>query len=89
MPGHRIHGEKVAGYVANSGKDVAAGRLDLTTSRTQAGKYSGKFREHLVEEGLEQVGKRIGKKLGLTAVSGPLAPALAVADTMQMILKME
>ena len=63
LPGHRVHGEKAAGFVANSGKDAAAGRVDLTTSRTQAGKYSGKFREHLVEEGLEQVGKRIAAQI--------------------------
>ena len=81
LPGHRVHGEKAAGFVANSGKDAVAGRMDLTTSRTQAGKYSGRFREHLVEEGLEQVGKRIGKKFGVIAAAGPLAPAIAVADT--------
>ena len=80
LPGHRVHGEKTAGFIANSGKDVFDGRVDLTTTRTQSGKYAGKAREHLVEEGVEQIGKRIGKKVGLASL-GPVGAGLAVIDT--------
>ena len=85
LPGHRVHGEKTAGFVANSGKDLAGGRVDLTTSRTQAGKYGGKLREHIVEEVSERIASKaaqsIAKKAGAVAVGGPVGAGIALADT--------
>lgn len=53
--------------------------------RANAGKYTAKGREFLVEEGLEKglryAGEKIGKRLGASVAGGPVGIALSAYDT--------
>ncbi len=84
MPGQRVHGEQTAERLANNADDIGRGRIDLTTTRSQAGRVGGKAREHVVEEALERVGReaidRIATRGGAYGIP-VVGQAAAIGDT--------